>query len=70
MRLNTPSSVRNCTLPVTAASSLAACSRIHSTVGPSMVSALPMASLEKPLVKVSGSTTRSVVPCSGAISSP
>jgi hypothetical protein len=57
-------------LPQTAALSCAACVRIHSTVGPSIVSALSMASLEKPLVKVSGSSTTSVNPRSGAISSP
>ena len=42
----------------------------QATVGPSMPSAWAMASLEKPLVKVSGRITRSVVPASGARSAP
>ena len=70
MRLYTPSPTRSCTLPVTAASSARACSRIQATVGPSMVSAVPIASLLKPLVKVSGSSTRSVIPRNADIRSP
>jgi hypothetical protein len=67
MRLNTPSSVRNCTLPQIAASMLAACSRMPVDGRALHGSALADGSLEKPLVKVSGRITRSVVLCSGSI---
>ncbi|KAG1453912.1 hypothetical protein G6F57_015621 [Rhizopus arrhizus] len=66
----TPSPSRSCTLPITAAFNALACSRTQATVGPSMPSAWAMASLEKPLVKVSGRITRSVVPASGASNAP
>jgi hypothetical protein len=57
------------TLPVIAASSLAARCVSHALVGPPAGSPSVSTCMLNPVVKVSGNTTRSVLPASGASSS-